>query len=187
MLSAFRNILNDIRRARHIRFTWVNHFCRMFPDFVSGHLRSRLYRFAGIDVSPTAFLMSNLRILGGVNSLRNLHIADGVRIGSGVVLNPDADVFIEESVTIGPYVKIFTSTHDLGPGSNRCNPDVQCQPVTIGRGSWIGLGAIVLAGVTIGHGSVVAAGSVVTADVPPNSLVQGVPGVVLQTLPFGNR
>lgn len=132
--------------------------------------------------------MSNLRILGGATCfLSNVHIGDGARVGSGVVINPDAPVRIEEAVTIGPYVKIFTSTHNLGPGSNRCDPAVLFRPVTIERGSWIGLGAIILAGVTIGRGSVVAAGSVVTTDVAPNSLVQGVPAVVVQTLPFGDR
>jgi maltose O-acetyltransferase len=132
--------------------------------------------------------MANIKILGGVaNHTRNLHIADGVRVASGVVINSDADVHIEECVTIGPYVKIFTSTHDLGPGSDRCDPRNLSFPVVIGRGSWLGLGVTVLAGVTIGRGSVISAGAVVTTDVPPNSLVQGVPGIVVKTLPFGDR
>jgi maltose O-acetyltransferase len=180
--------MREVSLSHHIRFTLVNQVCRLFPDFASGHFRSRLYRLAGVDVHPGAFLMSNITIVGGVaNHVHNLHIGAKVRMASGIVINPDAAVTIEESVTIGPYVKIFTSTHELGPGSNRCDPANVYQPVTIGKGSWLGLGAIVLAGVSIGQGSVIAAGAVVTSDVPPNSLVQGSPGVVVQSLPFGNR
>ena len=52
------------------------------------------------------------------------------------------------------------------------------QPITIGNHVWIGTRAMILKGVTIGDGSVIAAGSIVTHDVPPNSLVAGVPAVV---------
>lgn len=45
---------------------------------------------------------------------------------------------------------------------------------------WIGHGAIVMSGVRIGEGAVVAAGSVVTKDVPPYSVVAGVPARVLR-------
>jgi maltose O-acetyltransferase len=187
-LSVFRTVMREVSAAHHVRFTLVNQVCRLFPDFASGHFRSRLYRLAGVDVDPGAFLMSNITIVGGVeNHVKNLHIGPKVRMASGIVINPDASVTIEELVTIGPYVRIFTSTHELGPGSIRCDPVNVYHPVVIEKGSWVGLGAIVLAGVTIGHGSVIAAGAVVTADVPPNSLVQGSPGVVVQSLPFGNR
>jgi acetyltransferase-like isoleucine patch superfamily enzyme len=45
---------------------------------------------------------------------------------------------------------------------------------------WLGAGATILKGVTIGHDSVVAAGAVVTKDVPPNTLVAGVPAKVVR-------
>lgn len=45
---------------------------------------------------------------------------------------------------------------------------------------WLGAGVKVLAGVTIHTGSVIGAGSVVTKDVPPNSVVVGVPGRVIR-------
>jgi maltose O-acetyltransferase len=187
-LKVLPTVVREVSAAHHVRFTLVNQICRLFPDFASGHFRSRLYRMAGVDVHPGAFLMSNITIVGGLeNHVNNLHIGPKVRMASGIVINPDASVTIEDSVTIGPYVKIFTSTHELGPGSIRCDPVNVYQPVVIEKGCWLGLGAIVLAGVTIGHGSVIAAGTVVTSSVPPNSLVQGSPGVVVQSLPFGNR
>jgi hypothetical protein len=51
----------------------------------------------------------------------------------------------------------------------------QSTPVTIGHDVWIGHGAIILPGRTIGTGAVVAAGAVVTRDVPPYTIVAGVP------------
>ena len=47
--------------------------------------------------------------------------------------------------------------------------------LTIGHDTWIGHGAIIRPEVSIGHGSVVAAGAVVTKDVPPYTIVTGVP------------
>jgi phosphonate metabolism protein (transferase hexapeptide repeat family) len=57
--------------------------------------------------------------------------------------------------------------------------------VAIGHDVWIGHGAIVLAGVTIGNGAVVGAGSVVTKDVPPYTIVAGVPAKMIR-LRFSN-
>jgi acetyltransferase-like isoleucine patch superfamily enzyme len=54
--------------------------------------------------------------------------------------------------------------------------------VTIEDNVWIGMRAMILGGVTLGRGSVVAAGAVVTKDVPPRTLVAGVPARVIRAL-----
>ncbi len=53
-------------------------------------------------------------------------------------------------------------------------------PIVIRDRVWIGSNAMVLKGVTIGEGAIVAAGAVVTKDVPPHSLVAGVPAKVIK-------
>jgi acetyltransferase-like isoleucine patch superfamily enzyme len=54
------------------------------------------------------------------------------------------------------------------------------KPIIIGDHVWIGTNAIILKGVTIGDGAVVAAGAVVTRNVPPKTLVGGVPARVIR-------
>jgi acetyltransferase-like isoleucine patch superfamily enzyme len=55
-------------------------------------------------------------------------------------------------------------------------------PVVVGRGSFVGANATLLAGVRIGAGSFVAAGSVVTEEVPERTLVAGVPARKIRSL-----
>ena len=55
-------------------------------------------------------------------------------------------------------------------------------PVTIEDDVWIGANVVVLPGVRIGTHSVVAAGAIVTKDVPPYSLVAGVPAKVIKQI-----
>ena len=47
---------------------------------------------------------------------------------------------------------------------------------------WIGSNATILPGVTIGDGAIVAAGAVVAKDVPPNTVVGGVPAKIIKRL-----
>jgi acetyltransferase-like isoleucine patch superfamily enzyme len=53
-------------------------------------------------------------------------------------------------------------------------------PIIIEDDVWIGTGAIILKGVTIGEGAIVAAGALVIKDVPPYSVVGGIPAKVLK-------
>jgi phosphonate metabolism protein (transferase hexapeptide repeat family) len=51
----------------------------------------------------------------------------------------------------------------------------RAERVTIGHDVWIGHGVLVLPGVTVGNGAVLAGGAVVAKDVPPYTIVGGVP------------
>jgi len=91
-----------------------------------------------------------------------------------------ARIVIEEDALFGPRVFVIASNYQY---HDRATP-VMHQPRTerdvhIGRDVWLGTDVIVLAGVSVGEGSVVAAGSVVTRDVPPWSIVAGVPAKVI--------
>jgi acetyltransferase-like isoleucine patch superfamily enzyme len=67
------------------------------------------------------------------------------------------------------------------PELNIKEQGVKREFVKIEDDCWIAANTVILAGVTIGRGSVVAAGSVVTKDVPPYSIVGGVPAKVIKS------
>ena len=125
-------------------------------------------------VAASAVVMGDVEIAAGA-SLWPMAVARGdmaaIRIGArsnvqdGAVLHgdPGAPVQIGEDVTIGHRAVVHGATLE--------------------NGCLIGIGAIVLNGVTVGEGALVAAGAVVTKDVPPRSLVAGVPAQVKRQLP----
>lgn len=82
-----------------------------------------------------------------------------------------------------PLDRISTSSFTYGPRSvmpQQGEWDDYPHPPVIGSDVWIGDRALVLQGVTVGDGAVIAAGAVVTKDVPPYSIVAGVPARVLR-------
>jgi acetyltransferase-like isoleucine patch superfamily enzyme len=81
---------------------------------------------------------------------------------------------------IASKVNLVTAGHPVEPDKRRAY--ITAEPITIGTNVWIGAAATILPGVTIGADAVVAAGAVVTRDVPPASLVAGVPATVIRHL-----
>lgn len=180
--------VSGMLQSIHLKYKLVNFLSGLIPDDSSGPIRTWLYRAIGFDVAPSAFIMSNLRLVSGFEGFYGkLHIGPGVVTGANVTINLDGEVTVGKSVSIGPHVVIYTGTHPLGPGSQRRLSQLVVKPVRIEDGCWIGLSAVIVPGVTIGRGSVVAAGTVVTKDVPPNSYVEGNPGQVVRQLPWGDR
>jgi len=106
----------------------------------------------------------------------------GIRIGSRVGITEychiggQGGVTIEDDVIIGPGARIFSENHRFDDVHMPIRDQgEQRQSVSIGAGSWVGAGAIIVSGVTIGPGAVIAAGSVVTRDVEAGHVVAGVP------------
>ena len=62
------------------------------------------------------------------------------------------------------------------------NPKNHYAPIRIGTHVWIDSNATILSGVSIGEWSVVAAGAVVTKDVPPMTVVGGVPAKIIKKI-----
>lgn len=91
--------------------------------------------------------------------------------------------YIGENSALAYGVTILTTAEPNGPYNEliKLYPAVS-KPVTIGRNVWIGANSTILPGITIGEMSVVAAGAVVTKDVPPYTLVAGVPARVVKSL-----
>lgn len=88
-------------------------------------------------------------------------IEDGVFVGHGVMFTNDA------------YPRAVTPD-----GKLQTEADWKCVPTHVKTMASIGSNATILAGVTIGEGALIGAGAVVTKDVPPNTIVAGVPAKV---------
>ena len=110
---------------------------------------------------------------------KNIKIGRDVFINSGCHFQDQGGIEIGDGALIGHNVVLATINHDLNPAMNRVN---HYAPIKIGKHVWIGSNATVLQGVTIGDWSVVAAGAVVTRDVPPMTVVGGVPAKILKTI-----
>jgi serine acetyltransferase len=110
-----------------------------------------------------------------------VRIGDHCLIGRGSSIVGHLSIDIGDGVWTGPNVYITDQNHgyeDLDvPISHQSMPE---RPVTIGEGSWLGTGVIVLPGAHVGRHVVVGAGSVVTGDLPDHCVAAGVPARVLR-------
>ena len=114
-------------------------------------------------------------------------IGEGLKIGNDSSIGPFAYIgcsgFIEigDNVMISPRVSLFAENHNYdNPKLIMKTQGVTKKFIIIEDDCWIAANSIILAGVTIGKGSVIAAGSVVTKDVPPYSVVAGVPAEIIK-------
>lgn len=158
-----------------MRLKLVRGLCWLLPEGSFTTLRAALYRsVAGIPLAAQVSCMSPLQLTGrGRGWHRRLRIGARSYIGEHAVFSLNDDITIGSDVCLSPYVKIL-SGEQAEPGVGGA--------VRIGDGAWIGVGAMILPGTDIGRGSVVGAGSVVQGQVPPDTLVSGVPAREIRKL-----
>lgn len=120
-----------------------------------------LYRrgLAGLEIGEECFL----------GDLCLIDLAEGVRL--------ERQVTLAERVTLLTHTNVGYHDHPL-----QAHFPAVAEPVLIETGSFLGANVTVLPGVRIGPRAFVAAGSVVTADVPPQTLVAGVPARPVRTI-----
>lgn len=123
-------------------------------------------------------LQTLAREVPGAQTTRvRLHRARGVTIGANAWVGYDVIletahpelITIEDNAVLSIRVTIIAHMWEIGG-------------VTIERDAYLGAGVIVLPSVVVGHGAVVTAGSVVTRSIPPLTLAQGNPAVVIAKL-----
>lgn len=98
-------------------------------------------------------------------------------------------VKIGNNVLIGSRVTIIDSDHlfdDPVRPAVKC-PECVCAPVVIEDGAWLAEGCVILKGVTVGERAVVAANAVVTKDVPPYTIVGGIPAKIIGKIDINKR
>ena len=160
----------------------LNRFFSYFLDFelmllnYIGHLpihflRHSIYRLSGLKLHPSSTIHTGARFFNP----RNITIGQDTIIGYGAFLDGRAPLNIGSHVDIASEVMIYNSEHDVHSVDMRAIEE----PVKIGDYVFIGPRVIIMPGVTIGKGAIIAGGAVVTKDVPPRSIVGGVPAKVI--------
>lgn len=116
-----------------------------------------------------------------------MYIYDNVGIGPHALLStPSAKIIIKGNCAIAEHLTIHTGNHARKVGrfvtdfTAANKPEGYDKDVIIEKDVWIGSNVTILAGVHIGRGATIAAGAVVNKDVPPYSIVGGVPAKVIK-------
>lgn len=142
--------------------------------------------WSGLHIGQTALR----RLCGKLmleNCGKNVNIESSATFSSKVTLGDYSGIGINAKIYgtchIGRYVMMGTDVTIITRNHRFDRTDIPMmeqgfeeeRPVYIGNDVWIGDRALILPGVHIGDGSIIAAGAVVTKDVPPYSIVAGVP------------
>ena len=147
---------------------------------------SVIHRSARMDTPPyRLFSLGDYSVIESFacinNAVGDVVIGDHTRIGlHNTIIGP---VDIGNHVNLAQGITVTALNHNFSDANKRIDEQgVSTNPVTIEDDVWIGANAVILPGVTIGEHCVVAAGAVVTKDVPPHSLVAGVPAKVIKNI-----
>lgn len=143
----------------------------------------------GAIVDPStrfnAWPTTQIRIGARTKMYQGAELCGPITIGEGCFFNRDAYIrahtTIGDAVSVGPFARFITDSHEIGPASRRAGAN-KWDPIVVGDGVWVGACATILGGVVIGAGAVVAAGAMVISDVPANVVVAGVPARIVKYL-----
>lgn len=149
-------------------------------------IRSNCVIYSGVDVGNGVCFGHNVMIR------ENVKIGDGSLVGTNSVIDGNCKIGHNVSIQTGVYVSTYTTIKDrvfLGPRCVLINDrylaqkETQLIGPTIQQGASIGANAVILPGVTVGEGAIVGAGAVVVDNVPPTTIVVGVPAKKLRDVP----
>jgi acetyltransferase-like isoleucine patch superfamily enzyme len=143
------------------------------------------YIHIGSDTMIGAHVTLSAGMVPGQQCLSDpvVRIGDRCLIGRGSGIVGHLAIVIGDDVWTGHHVYITDQNHgyrDLDrPISQQTQPE---RPVSIGDGSWLGHGSVILPGSRIGRHVVIGANSVVTGEIPDYSVAVGAPARVVTTL-----
>lgn len=140
----------------------------------------------GIEIGENTIVMHGAIL--HVYNFRDLPHS-GIRIGRDSlvgeysVIRGQGGVEIGDRVYTSPFTQIIAVNHVYSdPTRPFVEQGITAEGIVIEDDVWLGAGAIITDGVRVGKGAVVAAGAVVTRDVPPYTVVGGVPAKPIKTI-----
>jgi serine O-acetyltransferase len=168
MLEAFRrDVTAAMERDPAVRSRLEVVLC--YPGVHALAFHRLAHRLWGAGWWVTARFVSHVsRFLTGIE------IHPGARIGSGVFIDHGMGLVIGETAEVGDDVTLYQGVTLGGTSLKR-----EKRHPTLERDVVVGTGAAVIGAIRVGEGARIGAGSVVVAEVPPNSVVVGVPGKVI--------
>lgn len=121
-----------------------------------------------------------------ISTRKNVFVGKKVRIqrGLSIINAPNEKVYLGDYSGVAPNVTIVTNNHRSTVGKTQfeisgTHENDKSADVIVAEDVWIGTNSTILAGVHIGRGAIVGAGAVVTKNVPPYSVVAGVPARII--------
>ena len=157
----------------YILSSWMPHYSFGHSWIIPKYFRllscKLLLKKCGKNVDIGRFVKLNPRVEIGDNS------------GLGDKTYLQGEIKIGKDVMIGPEVMFIATNHKIDRLDIPMNKqgDIN-KKIEVGNNIWIGARAIILAGVHIEDGAVIAAGAVVTKNVKKNTIVGGVPAVLIR-------
>jgi galactoside O-acetyltransferase len=188
------------RKISNESVAWLEFFCGIIPGRIGVVVRSRWAKAKLAQCGSNIWIESRVIFRGEANtqfgdyvtvhrdaafSAENGMLQIGSRVSINVRVLVDASqggfIKIGDDVMIGPNVVIRAADH----GHDLVNKPMRKQghrpgSITIENDVWIGANVVITRNVVIRTGAIVAAGAVVTTDVPPFTIVGGVPAKVLR-------
>lgn len=141
---------------------------------------------AGVDIGANTFVMhGSVLHVYNFRKLPNSGIKIGrdSLIGEYTIIRGQGGVQIGDRVYTSPMTQLIAVNHVVDdPLRPFVEQGITAQGIIVEDDVWLGANAVITDGVRIGKGAVVAAGAVVTQDVPPHTIVGGVPARVIREI-----
>lgn len=162
-----------LRTIKRIFVTFcVNHILAGTHGF---ELKRKLLNAVGYELGE------GTKVVGPVFNTGTLKTGRDCWLGKELRIQGNGSVSIGDNCDIAPEVTFLTGGHAIGDASRRADTG-EVYHITVGNGTWIGGRATIGRSVEIGSGCVVAACACVMKNVPPDTLVGGVPANVIKEL-----
>ena len=150
--------INNVKLGQNVKiFDFVNLYGCSIDD------NSKIGTF--VEIQKNASIGKNCKISSHTFICEGVHIEDNVFIGHNVTFINDK---LPRSVNVD--------------GGMQTESDWKVVETFIKKGASVGSSATILCGITVGENSIIGAGAVVTKDVPPNTVVAGVPAKIIKKL-----
>ncbi len=150
--------INNVKLGENVKiFDFVNLYgCSIDDDTKIGTF---------VEIQKNAFIGKNCKVSSHTFICEGVHIEDNVFVGHNVTFINDI------------YPRSINTN-----GAMQTEDDWVCIETFVKKGASLGSSSTIMAGITIGENAIVGAGAVVTKDVPPNTIVAGVPAKVIKTI-----